>query len=555
MRQLLNFTLEPEVALDSTAFRSFLLQQYPNVSANELFYQIQKQSIDARNRQVKIITDVEVAIGEDLPSPVEFEKNYQDVSNAKQAIVVGAGPAGLFAALRLIELGIKPIVIERGKDVRARRRDLAAINKDHVVNPDSNYCFGEGGAGTYSDGKLYTRSKKRGDVRRILEILVAHGSTKQILIDAHPHIGTNKLPQVVANLRESILNAGGEIHFETKVIDFIIQYNELKGVITADNQEFVGEGVILATGHSARDIFELLDKKNIFIEAKPFAMGVRIEHQQSFVDACQYHRADRGILPAASYSLVAQTKYKGVQRGVFSFCMCPGGFIVPASTAEGELVVNGMSPSRRDSKFANSGIVVAINEVDWQKYKHLGALAGLELQKQVEQKAFRLALKSSSVQSSSVQEFKIPNDFETETLKLETQNSTRNSCQLAPSQRLVDFTNRKISPNLLETSYQPGLIAMDMNEVLPDIIAMPLRDGIKEFGKKMKGYLTNEAQMIGIESRTSSPVRIPRDRESYEHLQLKRLFPCGEGAGYAGGIVSAAMDGERCAEALASKYA
>lgn len=540
MRQLLNFTLEPEVALDNTAFQQFLLQQFPNVSADELTFQIQKQSIDARNRQVKILTDVEVAIGEDLPSLVEFEKNYQDVSKAKQAIVVGAGPAGLFAALRLIELGIKPIVIERGKDVRARRRDLAAINKDHVVNPDSNYCFGEGGAGTYSDGKLYTRSKKRGDVRRILEILVAHGSTQQILVDAHPHIGTNKLPQVVASLRESILNAGGEIHFETKVIDFIIQNNELKGVITTDNQEFVGEGVILATGHSARDIFELLDKKHIFIEAKPFAMGVRIEHQQSFVDACQYHRADRGILPAASYSLVAQTKYKGVQRGVFSFCMCPGGFIVPASTAEGELVVNGMSPSRRDSKFANSGIVVAINEVDWQKYKHLGALAGLELQKQVEQKAFRLAVQGSKFNGQSVDE---------------TENSKLNHCQLAPSQRLVDFTNRKISANLLETSYQPGLISMDMNEVLPDIIAVPLRDGVKEFGKKMKGYLTNEAQMIGIESRTSSPVRIPRDRESYEHLQLKRLFPCGEGAGYAGGIVSAAMDGERCAEALVSKYA
>ncbi|MFN3850199.1 MAG: NAD(P)/FAD-dependent oxidoreductase [Spirosomataceae bacterium] len=540
MRQLLNFTLEPEVALDSIAFQQFLLQQFPNISADELTFQIQKQSIDARNRQVKILTDVEVAIGEDLPSLVEFEKNYQDVSKAKQAIVVGAGPAGLFAALRLIELGIKPIVIERGKDVRARRRDLAAINKDHVVNPDSNYCFGEGGAGTYSDGKLYTRSKKRGDVRRILEILVAHGSTQQILVDAHPHIGTNKLPQVVASLRESILNAGGEIHFETKVIDFIIQNDELKGVITTDNQEFVGEGVILATGHSARDIFELLDKKHIFIEAKPFAMGVRIEHQQSFVDACQYHRADRGILPAASYSLVAQTKYKGVQRGVFSFCMCPGGFIVPASTAEGELVVNGMSPSRRDSKFANSGIVVAINEVDWQKYKHLGALAGLELQKQVEQKAFRLAVQGSKFNGQSVDE---------------TGNSKLNHCQLAPSQRLVDFTNRKISANLLETSYQPGLISMDMNEVLPDIIAVPLRDGVKEFGKKMKGYLTNEAQMIGIESRTSSPVRIPRDRESYEHLQLKRLFPCGEGAGYAGGIVSAAMDGERCAEALVSKYA
>jgi len=541
MRQLFTLTLEPEIALDDAALRQFLLTQasLPN-STEEVFIQKLRQSIDARNRQVKVNLEVELYVGE-KPAPVmEFEKNYADVSKNKQAIVVGAGPAGLFAALRLIELGIKPIVIERGKDVQARRRDLSAINQDHVVNPDSNYCFGEGGAGTYSDGKLYTRSKKRGDVRRILEILVAHGSTPQILVDAHPHIGTNKLPNVVADLRKSILEAGGEIHFNTKVTDLTITNNKIKDVTTADGQTFAGIGVILATGHSARDIFELLFQKNIFLEAKPFAMGVRIEHPQSLIDQHQYHRPERGILPAAAYSLVAQTNYKNVQRGVFSFCMCPGGFIVPAATDEGELVVNGMSPNRRDSKYANSGIVVAINEADWQKNKSAGPLAGLELQKEVEQKAFQYALKS--------RQFALMNQEKN-------RDTDSQHCQLAPAQRLQDFLNGKISSALNPTSYQPGLTSLDMAEVLPDIIARPLQEGFRQFGKMIKGYITNEAQLIGIESRTSSPVRIPRDKESLEHLQIKGLFPCGEGAGFAGGIVSAAMDGERCAEQLARLYA
>lgn len=543
MRKTLQITLPPEVALDDAKLRQHLKSSYQNIQEEEFRFQKLKQSIDARSRQIKVNLDVEISIGE-LPTPLmEFKKEYADVSHKRQAIVVGAGPAGMFAALRLIELGIKPILLERGKDVRSRRRDLAAINKDHIVNPESNYCFGEGGAGTYSDGKLYTRSKKRGDIRRVLEILVAHGATDQILVEAHPHIGTNKLPNVVANLRESILKAGGEVHFDTKVTDFIIENGVMKGVITADGKEITGIGVVLATGHSARDIFELLHKKEVLIEAKPFAMGVRIEHQQSFVDECQYHRHDRGLLPAASYSLVAQTHYKNVQRGVFSFCMCPGGFIVPAATAQGELVVNGMSPSRRDSRFANSGIVVAINEIDWQKYKHLGALAGLELQKSVEQKAWQLSSKFRVLSSEFIEKDKIQNS------EFRIQNS-----QLAPAQRLNDFLNGKISNQLNETSYQPGLVSMDMAEVLPDIIARPLQDGLKQFGKMMKGYVTNEAQLIGIESRTSSPVRIPRDRESLEHLQIKRLFPCGEGAGYAGGIVSAAMDGERCAEKLVEFY-
>lgn len=535
MQQILNLTLEPEVALDAAVLRQYIQKNYLQTSDNEGFNTRKlRQSIDARKGQVKVNLEVEVFSDEIPLSEMEFKKDYPDVSQKPQAIIVGAGPAGMFAALRLIELGIKPILLERGKDVRARRRDLAAINKDHIVNPESNYCFGEGGAGTYSDGKLYTRSKKRGDVRRILEILVAHGSTSEILYDAHPHIGTNKLPSVVADLRESILNAGGEVHFDTKVIDFKLINNEIKGVITADGREMMGIGVILATGHSARDIFELLHQKNIHIEAKPYAMGVRIEHQQSLIDEHQYHRKERGLLPAASYSLVAQTYYKNIQRGVFSFCMCPGGFIVPAATAEGELVVNGMSPSRRDSKYANSGVVVAINEIDWQKYKHLGPLAGLQLQKEVEQKAWKSAVVSQQLAAGSFQ------------------NSPK--LQLAPAQRLNDFLHGKISNELLPTSYQPGLVSMDMAEVLPDIIARPLQEGIKEFGKKMKGYVSNEAQLIGIESRTSSPVRIPRDKETLEHLQVKRLFPCGEGAGFAGGIVSAAMDGERCAEQLVKIY-
>ena len=521
MHKNLSLVLEPETAFDEVNFKNYLhkLLHIPADAAS--FIRPLKRSIDARGRQVKVNVEAEVFVDE-VPTPlISFQKNYQDVSKNRQAIIVGAGPAGIFAALRLIELGIKPILLERGKDVRARRRDLADINKKHIVNPESNYCFGEGGAGTYSDGKLYTRSKKRGDIRRVQEILVAHGATEEILIDAHPHIGTNKLPQLVAELRESILSAGGEVHFDTKVVDFILKNKEISGVILENGDEITGLGVILATGHSARDIFELCQKRNVLIEAKPYAMGVRIEHQQSLIDSLQYHRPERGeYLPAASYSLVAQTYFKGVQRGVFSFCMCPGGFIVPSATAPGELVVNGMSPSRRDSKFANSGMVVAINEVDLQPFKDFGALAGLQLQKELEQKACKMA----------------------------------GGGQAAPAQLVGDFIQHKVSKTLLETSYQPGLVSANMYEVLPDFIAQPLQEGLKQFGQKIKNYSTNQAQIIGIESRTSSPVRIPRDKETLEHLVIKRLFPCGEGAGYAGGIMSAAMDGERCAEKLVEIY-
>jgi hypothetical protein len=355
--------------------------------------------------------------------------------------------------------------------------------------------------------------------------LVQNGATEKILSDAHPHIGTNKLPQVVQAIREQILKFGGEIHFDTKVTDFILENNELKGVITEDGKELTGIGVILATGHSARDVFELLHKKGIQIEAKPFAMGVRIEHPQELINTCQYHRPERGLLPPASYSLVSQTKYNGIQRGVFSFCMCPGGFIVPAATSPGELVVNGMSPSRRNSKFANSGMVVAINEPDWQTYKGAGELAALRLQEEVEKRVWE-AGNINNVEHS----------------------------QFSPAQRIGDFINGNISKELNATSYQPGLISADFFDVLPDFIAHPLREGLIQFGKRMKGYASNQGQLIGIESRTSSPVRVPRTKETFEHVQTKRLFPCGEGAGYAVGIVSAAMDGERCAEALAGMY-
>ncbi|RZS97485.1 NAD(P)/FAD-dependent oxidoreductase [Cecembia calidifontis] len=524
MKKELQLQLSPEEAYDDRLFQHVALKKagLSADNAQAIARQI-RRSIDARGRQVRVNVTAEVFINE-APTPLlQTPKAYQNVSNKEQLIIVGAGPAGLFAALRAIELGIKPIVIERGKDVRARRRDLAAINKDHIVNPESNYCFGEGGAGTYSDGKLYTRSKKRGDIRRIMEILVAHGATEEILVDAHPHIGTNKLPKLVAELRESILQAGGEVLFETKVVDFILEGNEMKGVVTQEGEKIKGIGVILATGHSARDIFHLLKHKNILIEAKPFALGVRIEHSQNLIDRIQYHcEMDRGpYLPASSYALVQQTYFQGKQRGVFSFCMCPGGFIVPAATSPGEIVVNGMSPSRRDSKFANSGMVAAVELEDLPQYQKYGALAAMMFQAEVEQKAWLLGGKT----------------------------------QTAPAQRMVDFVNKKVSPSLLDTSYQPGLKSVDMYEVLPDFIAERLKQGFVAFGKKMKGYLTNEAQIIGVESRTSSPVRIPRDRESFEHPEVKRLYPCGEGAGYAGGIVSAAMDGERCAEKLIEQYA
>jgi len=466
-----------------------------------------RKSIDARKADIKFNYKIAVYIKESIPENSNYIFDYKDVSKAKEIHIIGFGPAGMYAALRCIELGYKPIVLERGKKVQERRRDLKLIYQEHFVDEDSNYCFGEGGAGTYSDGKLYTRSLKRGDVRKIFENLVYHGATEQILIDSHPHIGTNKLPKVVQNIRETILKYGGEIHFESRVIDFEITDNKIKAIRLKDGSEMNTNSVILATGHSARDIYELLHKKDIALKAKSFAMGVRVEHPQQIIDNIQYHcTGERNeLLPAASYSLVQQVS----GRGVYSFCMCPGGFIVPAATANGEVVVNGMSPSKRNNQFANSGIVVEINaEEDLKKYEQYGALKGLQFQKDLEKLAWQAGGKT----------------------------------QTAPAQRLTDFVEGKLSIDLNDTSYQPRLKSAPLHSLLPKIIGGRLRKGLKAFGQKMNGFYTAEANVIGVESRTSSPVNIPRN-ENLEHPQIKGLFPCGEGGGYAGGIVSAAMDG------------
>jgi hypothetical protein len=512
--------LTPEEAFDESDFRHHLLRKLNVPTDGSVLIHPLKRSIDARGKSVIIRVQCQLFERNEQGPPRPEPRAFQDVRKSRPVVIVGSGPAGLFAALRLIELGVKPIVLERGADVQTRRRDLAAINKAHLVNPESNYCFGEGGAGTYSDGKLYTRSKKRGDVRRVLETLVEHGAKDEILFDAHPHIGTNKLPMVVTALRKSILDAGGEVYFNSRVTDLIIKNGAITGVVTGAGDHFSGEAVVLATGHSARDIFQLLNDRKIFIEPKSFAIGVRVEHDQNLIDRVQYHcRIDRGnFLPASSYSLVHQAHVDGKDLGVFSFCMCPGGFIVPAATAPGEIVVNGMSPSRRDSRFANSGIVVSVGESDFRGYDRHGALAGMYFQAALEQAACRAG----------------------------------GGTQRAPAQRLVDFQQGRVSSTLCETSYQPGLESSDLRAILPDNIYRALQQGFRNFGAKMKGYLTNDAQVVGVESRTSSPVKIPRNAETLEHPQVKRLFPCGEGAGYAGGIVSAAMDGERCAEAVVS---
>ena len=459
-----------------------------------------KRSVDARSRTPIIILLVEVFIHE-VPPP-ESLLSFSSVvpkSNCK-VIIVGAGPAGYFAALELLTLGITPVIFERGKDVRSRRRDLRAIQQFGEVNPHSNYCFGEGGAGTYSDGKLYTSSSKRGNINHVLQILVQHGAPSDILIDAHPHIGSNKLPVVVQNIRQTILEHGGEIHFDSFVTDFILEDKSIKGVIVNGCDEHFAEAVILATGHSARDIFHLLERRKVVIEPKPFALGVRVEHPQALIDEIQYRQRIRDeFLPAASYKLVCQVK----ERGVFSFCMCPGGLIVPAATAAGEIVVNGMSMSRRDSPFANSGVVVAVEPEDLVPFKKYGTLAGLEFQKSVEQKVFQAG----------------------------------DGSQQAPAQRLTDFTTNKISSSLPKTSYIPGIYSSNLIELLPAALGSRLQIAFKEFNIKMKGYLTSEAIAVATESRTSSPVKIPRDKETFKHVEIENLYPCGEGAGYAGGIM------------------
>lgn len=530
MQKSISLKLLPSQAASEEHIRNYIAKAEAVPLSAISGFTIQKQSIDARGKQPWVNLSLTAFIHEPFRQRKLMQFAFKEVKNArKQVIIIGAGPAGLFAALHLIENGIKPVLLERGKDVRARRRDLAVLNKEGEVNPESNYCFGEGGAGTYSDGKLYTRSSKRGDVNRILNLFVHFGAEEKILYESHPHIGTNKLPQIITSMRKKILDCGGEFHFEKKVTDFVISNDRITTVSTSDTDKLTADAFILATGHSARDIFQLLHAKKILIESKPFALGVRVEHPQSLIDSAQYHCQVRNEwLPPASYSWVQQVDGKGV----FSFCMCPGGIIAPAATSPGELVVNGWSPSKRNNPFANSGIVVTVENHDLQDYKkyrdfeeicgkpsnRLASVLGMMFfQEYVERKAF-LAGGGKFV---------------------------------APAQRLVDFTNDKPSSSLPACSYLPGTHPVLLKNVLPGFIHKSLQQAFKDYGKKMKGYLTNDAVIVATESRTSSPVRIPRNTDSLQHPQIKNLYPCGEGAGYAGGIVSAAMDGERVAKQIA----
>ena len=513
----LQLRVNPKTAYTDNLLRQHIAQQ-ENMSVDDIaFIKIVKRSIDARQRQVMVNLKVRVYSGEtpentSLISPIV----YKPVSGSNQAIVVGAGPGGLFAALRLIELGIKPIVLERGKDVNERRKDLARISREGIVDENSNYCFGEGGAGAYSDGKLYTRSKKRGSVDRILAILHQHGASEDILVDAHPHIGTDKLPRVIENIRKTIIGCGGEVHFQTRVTELIIDGNRVNGVICADGSRFDGP-VILATGHSARDVYRMLKEQCVKIEPKGIAVGVRLEHPQHLIDQIQYHsEAGRGeYLPAAEYSFVTQVD----GRGVYSFCMCPGGFIVPAASGPNQLVVNGMSPSNRGTKWANSGMVVEVRPEDLTHYDANDPLCVMHFQEDLERKCFEAA----------------------------------DGTQCAGAQLMLDFVQGKDSKDLPRTSYAPGIRPSRLDKWLPRFISNRLRKGFEVFGRYARGFLTNDAIIIGVETRTSSPVRIPRMPLEMRHIEIENLFPCGEGAGYAGGIVSAAIDGERCAEALAGQ--
>jgi uncharacterized FAD-dependent dehydrogenase len=470
-----------------------------------------RRSLDARKKPIyRLVIELYV---DEKPKVISEKFHYVPVRSEKQVLIIGFGPAGMFAALSLIELGIKPIIIERGKDVQKRRRDIRALQQEHIVNPDSNYCFGEGGAGAYSDGKLYTRSHKRGNVKKVLEIFAQHGAKNDILIDSHPHIGSNVLPKVVSNIRQTIIDNGGEIYFNSRVTEFIIVNDEIKGTIVNSEKEILGDAVILATGHSARDIYYLLHRLNVKIEPKPFAMGVRIEHPQQLINEIQYHSKETcENLPAANYNLSCNVE----GRGVYSFCMCPGGIIVPSATAPDEIVVNGMSLSRRNSPYANSGIVVSVEENDWKKYNDQYPFSGLKLQQEIEHLAFKLA----------------------------------NSSQSAPAQRVTDFVDGKFSQQLPGTSYIPGLTSVRLDKELPSYITQRIKKALFIFNKRMKGFYTEEAQIVAAETRTSSPVRIPRDKNSLMHVDIKGLFPSGEGAGYAGGIVSSAIDGENCADAV-----
>ena len=514
----LQLTLSPKEASEEVELKQIIAQQL-KCQLNDISHvQVVKKSIDSRSRQPLVLLKVRVFLGEEQP---EYQHktsfNYSDVSKKPEIIIVGSGPAGLFAALRFIELGFRPVVLERGKEVSERKKDIAQLNRNTALDVESNYCFGEGGAGTFSDGKLYTRSKKRGNTQRIFEIFHQHGAQDEILFEAHPHIGTDKLPVVIKNMRETILKYGGAIHFDHKVNELILDGNQIGGVKTENGKLFKSNTVVLATGHSARDIYHLLHKQGIKLEAKGFAMGVRVEHSQSLIDEIQYHSKIRNpYLPAASYNLVQQVD----GRGVYSFCMCPGGHIVPSATEENQIVVNGMSASHRNSPFANSGIVVEIHPEDLKEYAQFGELCGLRFQEDLERLAFE---------------------------------NNGGGLQTAPAQRLGDFVNGRISHTLPACSYLPGIVSSPLHTWLPKRIRKRLQEGFKAFDQKMRGFLTNEAVIVGVESRSSSPIRIPRNAETFEHIDIKGLYPCGEGSGYAGGITSSAMDGELCAEKIAEK--
>lgn len=527
MAGTIQITLSPAEAADSTILEQRCREQLGFNVDKAMQLVVKKKSIDARGRNIKVLLQINYYLEGEKVEEIEKINLPLNLIAAptlrSSAFVVGAGPAGLFACLRLLNRGIKPILIERGKKVKERRRDLAALTKLHLVNPESNYCFGEGGAGTYSDGKLYTRSSKRGNVREVLECFVYFGASPQILIDAHPHIGTNKLPAVIENMREYILAHGGEIHFESKLMDIEISHQQLRGIMVEHLQKnetlhYPCHQLILASGHSARDVYQLLDQRQIPLEFKPFALGVRMEHPQDLVDSMQYHcslsevKKVREHLPAASYSLVTQAGGKGV----YSFCMCPGGIIAPCATSPGEVVTNGWSPSKRNNPFANSGMVVSIDLDDVLKYRDKKALAGMYFQQAIEQKAWQAG----------------------------------GMTQTAPAQRLQDFLKNKVSADLPDCSYLPGIKSFDLQQVLPHTVAERLREGLAHFIKQKPGFNSREGLLVATESRTSTPVRIPRDVNSYQHPALKGLFPCGEGAGYAGGIVSAAMDGIACADHL-----
>jgi len=516
MSRIVRLNISPETAADQSLVRK-LAGSLAGIPPSEIsLLRTIRRSIDARRRNIVVNLEVEVFTAED--GQVDSIKPYipKDVRGKPEVIIVGSGPAGLFAALRLIETGIRPVILERGRDVSSRKKDIALISREHRVDPDSNYCFGEGGAGTFSDGKLYTRSKKRGDNRRVLELLCLHGANENILYEAHPHLGTDKLPGIISKIRKTITDAGGVLLFGRRISDIIVEDDVVKGVVTTGNERFLSPFVILATGHSARDIYSLCIERGIKLEPKSFAMGVRVEHPQELIDRIQYHGRDRGkLLPAASYNLVRQVE----GRGVYSFCMCPGGFIVPSATSPEEVVVNGMSPSTRNSPYANSGIVVEIRPEDLKEYSRSGVLSGLEFQKDFERLAWEHAGRT----------------------------------QAAPAQRLSDFLNGRTSASLPAISYFPGVTSSPLHEWIPPLIADRLKAGFGFFGSVMKGFITNEAVIAGVESRTSSPVRIPRDPVTLEHIIVSGLYPCGEGSGYAGGIVSSAVDGMNTAEAVASR--